>query len=199
MTLELAGATVVGAVYSSGVILGAEKRVAIGNYLLSKSGKKVFKITDKIGIASAGILADMQVIAKTLTFNLKLYELENKKVPSVRSAAKLLSYILYSHKYFPYIISTVIGGIDNEGKHLYSLDPLGSLIEDKYVTLGSGSELSLSILESEYNEKLNKNEAIELVYKAIKIACGRDVLSGDGVDILVIDENGIEELFKPLK
>src|SRR5579875_2881740 len=99
--LELAGATVVGFVYSTGVILAGEKRVALGNYLLSKGGKKVFKITDTIGIASAGILADMQAVSKLFAYDLKMYELENKRQPTVRSA-KLLSNLLYSRKYFPF-------------------------------------------------------------------------------------------------
>jgi len=197
--LELTGATVVGLVYSTGVILAGEKRVAIGNYLLSKGGKKVFKIMDNLGIASAGILADMQAISKIFAYDLKMYELENKRSPTIRSAAKLLSNILYSRKYFPFLASVIVGGIDYTGKHIFSLDPIGSLIEDKYVSLGSGSELSLSILESEYSEDLSKDKAVELAYKSIKVACGRDVLSGDGVDLLVIDEKGAEELFRPLK
>ncbi|MDT7892142.1 MAG: proteasome subunit beta [Thermoproteota archaeon] len=197
--LELTGATVIGLVYSTGVILAGEKRVAIGNYLLSKGGKKVFKIMDNLGIASAGILADMQAISKIFAYDLKMYELENKRPPTVRSAAKLLSNILYSRKYFPFLASVIVGGIDYTGKHIFSLDPIGSLIEDKYVSLGSGSELSLSILESEYSEDLPKDKAVELAYKSVKIACGRDVLSGDGVDLLVIDEKGTEELFRPLK
>ncbi len=197
--LELAGATVIGMVYSTGVILAGEKRVAVGNYLLSKGGKKVFKILDNIGIASAGILADMQAISKILAYDLKIYELENNRVPTIRSAAKLLSNILYSRRYFPFLASVIVGGRDASGNHIFSLDPIGSLIEDKYVSLGSGSELSLSILESEYSEDLTRDKAIDLAYKAIKIACGRDVLSGDGVDLLVIDERGTEEIFKPLK
>jgi len=154
---------------------------------------------DNIGIASAGLLADMQAISKILAAELKLYELTNKRSPSIKSAAKLLSNILYSRKYFPFLTTIIIGGIDNTGAHLFSLDPVGSLIEDKYVTLGSGAELSLSILEAEYHEKLSKQEAHELAYKSVKIACGRDVMSGDGIDILIIDNQGVEEIFRPLK
>lgn len=197
--LEIAGATVVGLIYSTGVVLAGEKRVALGNYLLSKGGKKVFKITDRIGLASAGVLADMQAISKIFAYELKMYELENKRAPTVKSAAKLLSNILYQRKYFPFLTSIIVGGLDEAGRHIYSLDPIGSLIEDKYVSLGSGAELSLSILESEYSEDLSKDKAAELAYKSIKIACGRDVLSGDGVDMLVIDKDGTEEIFRPLK
>lgn len=196
---EFTGATIVGMIYSDGVILAGEKRVAIGNFLLSKAGKKVFKVLDNIGIASAGILADMQAISKILAADIRLYELENKRQASVKTAAKLLANILYIRKYFPFLASTIIGGIDKNGKHLFSLDPIGSLIEDKYVALGSGSELALSVIEGEYNEKMSYEEAKNLAYKAIKLACGRDVLSGDGVDMLIIDSSFTNEIFIPLK
>ena len=149
-SLEFTGATIVGLVYEGGVVLAGEKRVALGNYLLSKAGKKVFKVLDNVGIASAGLLADMQAISKIFAAELRMYELINKRLPSIRSAAKLLSNILYSRKYFPYLTTILVGGIDSSGPHLYSLDPIGSLIEDKYVTLGSGAELSLSILAVSY-------------------------------------------------
>lgn len=197
--LNFTGATIVGLIYNEGIVLAGEKRIALGNYLLSKTGKKVFKVLDNLGIASAGLLADMQAISKIFAAELRMYELINKRSPLIRSAAKLLSNILYSRKYFPYFTTIIVGGIDSTGPHLYSLDPLGSLIEDKYVTLGSGAELSLSILESEYNEKLSRQEAYELAYKSIKIACGRDVMSGDGVDLLIIDNKGAEEIFRPIK
>ncbi len=100
---EFTGATIVGMIYSDGVILAGEKRVAIGNFLLSKAGKKVFKVLDNIGIASAGILADMQAISKILAADIRLYELENKRQASVKTAAKLLANILYSRKYFPFL------------------------------------------------------------------------------------------------
>ncbi len=70
--LNFTGATIVGLVYDTGVVLAGEKRVALGNYLLSKTGKKVFKVLDNIGIASAGLLADMQAISKILAAELKL-------------------------------------------------------------------------------------------------------------------------------
>ena len=49
------GATTVGVVFSGGVILAAEKRVTYGYFIMSKGGKKVFKVTDRIGVACAGL------------------------------------------------------------------------------------------------------------------------------------------------
>ena len=50
------GATTVGAIFKDGVILASEKRVTYGNFIMSKGGKKVFKVTDRIGVACAGLV-----------------------------------------------------------------------------------------------------------------------------------------------
>ncbi|MEM2422406.1 MAG: proteasome subunit beta, partial [Candidatus Bathyarchaeia archaeon] len=76
---------------------------------------------------------------------------------------------------------------------LFALDPLGSVIEDKYASVGTGAELAIGILEAEYKENLTIEEAKELVKKAIKAAVSRDAGSGNGIDILVITKNGIKE------
>ena len=58
------GATTIGAVFKDGVILASEKRVTYGNFIMSKGGKKVFKVTDQIGVACAGLVGDMQILAE---------------------------------------------------------------------------------------------------------------------------------------
>ena len=197
-TLTL-GATTIGLVVKDGVILASEKRVTYGYSLLSKSGKKVFKITDRIGIACAGLIADMQAISRTLAAEIKLYELENGRAIPIHSAAKLLSVILYNNRNMPYIAEILIGGIDNDGPHLFVLDAWGSVIEDKYAALGSGAKIAIGIIESEYNENLTIEKGENIAIKAVKTAIGRDAISGDGIDILTITNSGVKEKFIPLK
>lgn len=195
----LTGATVVAVKYSGGVVLGAEKRVTLGMRLMSRSGKKIYQISENLYIGVAGLIADMQAISRNLKAELKLYELESKRPPTVKVAAKLLSNMLYSHKIYPYFASVIVVGVDESGPHIYVLDPLGSVIEDNYVALGSGSELAISIVETEYSKELDRKHAEELIIKSIKAASQRDVLSGDGIDIVVIEKGVTEQKFIPLK
>lgn len=200
--IELITGTTIGIKVRDGVVLASEKRVAYGFYMLSKSGKKVFKINDNIGIASAGILADMQIISKIIRANLNLYQFEVGIRPTVRAAAKLLSTILFRNRSLPYICELIVGGVDEEGSHLYVLDSWGSLIEDNYAALGTGAKIAIGVIESEYKEDMSIENAKELAIKAIKQAISRDPVSGDGCDLLVITTKGstIEEsiLFKPI-
>jgi len=193
------GATTVGLVVKGGVILASEKRVTYGYALLSKSGKKVFKITDKIGIACAGLIADMQAISRVLAAEVKLYEIENGRIMPIKSVAKLLSVILFNSRQTPYFTETLVGGVDNEGPHLFVLDPLGSVIEDKYAALGSGARIAIGIIESEYKDGLSLKNGENLAIKAIKTAIGRDAISGDGIDLLIITDSQCLERFIPLQ
>ncbi len=196
--VPIPGATVVGLALKNCVILASEKRVTYGFYLLSKSGKKIFKINDRMGIACAGVIADMQAIARTLAAEARLYELEHNRIMPIRAAAKLLSYILFSQRSAPLWTETIIGGIDDLGPHIFVLDPLGSLIEDKYAAVGSGAQIAIGIIENMYKESLSPKDAERLAVRAIKSAIERDAISGDGVDTLVITKDGAFERFYPV-
>ena len=187
------GATVVGCCVKEGVVLAAEKRVSYGFYMISKAGKKVFKINDRMGMACAGLIADMQAIARTLAAEARLYEIEHGRLMPIRAAAKLLSVILFNRRTQPYITETLIGGIDDTGSHLYVLDPIGALIEDRYAAVGSGGAIAIAVLENGYREDLSIKEAEKLCINAVISAIKRDAISGDGVDVLVISRQGCIE------
>ncbi len=187
------GATTVGVVFSGGVVLASEKRVTYGYFVMSKGGKKVFKVTDRIGVACAGLVGDMQILAKEMEAQANLFSMDVGRKISVKSAAKLMANILFNRRYAPLITQTIVGGIDEEGASIYILDVLGSLIPDKYAVVGSGTEIAIGVLEEGYKETLNAQEAKDLVTRAIKSAISRDAMSGDGIDFLVITKEGITE------
>lgn len=189
----LPGATTVGIVCKDGVILAAERRVTYGYFVMSKSGKKVFKIADKIGAACAGIVADMQILTREVSAYLNLYSYEREQSVMVHTAAKLMGSMLFERRYFPYLAQTIVGGIDEGGARLFVLDPLGSVIEDKFTAVGSGSEIAMGLLETEFKEGMSIEEGKGLARKAVKAASARDIGSGEGLDMLVITNSGIRE------
>ena len=185
------GATTIGVVCTDGVILASEKRVTYGHFVMSKGGQKVFKITNQIGVACAGLVGDMQILTREVEAQANLFSMDVKRPISVRAAAKLMANILFNRRYTPLITQTIVGGMDEEGPSLYVLDVLGSLLPDKYAAVGSGTEIAMGVLEASYKETLTIAEAKEVVLKAIKSAISRDALSGDGIDFLIISKNGV--------
>jgi len=187
------GATTVGVVFEGGVLLAAEKRITYGYLIMSKGGKKVFKVTDQIGVACAGLAGDMQILAREMEAQTNLYSMEVGRPISVRSASKLLANVLFNRRYAPLITQTIVGGLDEEGPSLYVLDVLGSLIPDKYAAVGSGTEIAMGVIEDGYKENISLQEAKDLVTRAIKAAIARDATSGDGADFLIITKDGVTE------
>ena len=187
------GATTIGVVYQDGVILASEKRVAYGYLVVSKGGKKVFKITNRIGAACAGLVADMQILAREIEAQANLFSMDVGRPISVRAAAKLMANVLFNRRYAPLLTQTIVAGLDEEGASLYVLDVLGSLIPDKYAVVGSGTEIAVGVLEEGFKEDMTLKEAKELVTRSIKSAVSRDVMSGDGIDFLIITKDGIAE------
>jgi proteasome beta subunit len=86
-----------------------------------------------------------------------------------------------------------VGGFDDEGPSLYSLDPLGSVLPDKYTVVGSGTEIAIGVVEEGFKENMDLEAAKELVIRGMKSAISRDIMSGDGVDFLIITKDGIAE------
>lgn len=195
MTAQYAipGATTIGIVCKDGVILASEKRVTYGYMVMSKAGKKVFEISDKIGAACAGFVADMQVLIRIMQANAQLFELEHGREMDVKATAKLMSNMLFQRRLFPFLTQTIVGGVDEHGSSIYVLDPLGSLIPDDYAVVGSGAEIAVGVLEAQYNKELSIIEGRSLVEKAVRAAIARDIASGNGMDVLTITDQGVKE------
>lgn len=187
------GATTIGIVFKDGVILAAEKRVTYGYFIMSRGGKKVFKVTDRIGVACAGLVGDMQILAREMEAQTNLYNMDVGRGISVRSASKLLANVLFNRRYSPLFAQTIVGGVDEEGPSIYILDVLGSLIPDKYAVVGTGTEIAMGVVEEGYKDDLTEEEAKDLVKRAVKSAISRDSMSGDGLDLLIITKAGITE------
>jgi len=191
--LYLPGATTIGIVCKDGVILASEKRVSYGTLVLSRAGKKVFKITPNIGAAFAGLVSDMQILVREVGAYANLFRLEVGRSISVRAVAKLMSNLLFRRRLFPLITQTVVGGVDEDGPSLYVLDLLGSNIPDNYTAVGSGAEMAIGVLEESYKQDITVEDGKELAVRAIKSAISRDVMSGDGIDLLIITKDGAKE------
>jgi proteasome beta subunit len=186
------GATTVGITCSDGVILASEKRVSYGRLVASTKGQKVFKLTENVGLAFAGLMSDMQALVREASAYAKLFYFEKNRPISTKAMAKLISNMLFNRRMMPLLMETVIGGYDPEGPTLYSMDPVGSLIPDDYVSAGSGAAIAVGVLEAQYDKNMDCQAGKELATKAIKAAIARDAVSGDGIDLLIIKKDGSE-------
>ncbi len=192
------GTTTIGIVNADGVVLASENRATMGNFIAHKETQKVFKIDDNLGLTTAGLVGDAQILARYLRAEVELYKLKRASPMTVRSAATLTANILRrgGGAYGYYYVGLIVGGYDKEGGHVFSLDAAGGSIPDHYISVGSGSPYAYGVLEDHYNKDIALDDAINLAIRALNAAMKRDSASGDGMDIATITKDGYVEVSK---
>ncbi|KKL24610.1 hypothetical protein LCGC14_2413590, partial [marine sediment metagenome] len=129
------GATAVGITYDGGVVFASEKRIAYGNFLVSKTTKKTFQLTPKVGAACAGLVADMQILSLQISALAKIRKMEIKREIPPNTIAKMMSNMMYERRFFPLLTQVIVGGVVDK-PIMYTLDPLGSVLPDIYLCSG---------------------------------------------------------------
>lgn len=190
------GTTTLGIVCTDGVILAADKRATMGNLVASKNVEKIISITDRIAMTTAGMVGDAQMLAKYLKAEMELYEVRRQNKVTLKAASTLLSNIMFGQRPYPFYVQLLLAGADETGFHLYSLDPSGSAIEDKYTVTGSGGEFALGVIDDLAKEDMNVEAGLKVAYHALKSALARDAFTGDGMDFWIMDKNGTKKLKK---
>ncbi len=189
------GTTTVGIIAKDAVVLAAERKSTMGYLVASREAEKIVQVDERIGMTTAGLVGDAQALEKIIRAELKLYRLQEEKPASVKAAASLLATIMYSRRYYPYIVQLIVGGYDT-GPRLFSFDPSGSLQDEKeYFSTGSGSPVAFGVLEDKYRPAMPVEEAKKMAAKAIRAAVQRDIASGgSGINIVVIDAKGYHKV-----
>ncbi len=196
--MYMPGATAVGITFDGGVVFASEKRIAFGNFLVSKSTKKTFSITPKVGATCAGLVADMQILTLQISALAKIRKMEIKRDVPPNTVAKMMSNMMYERRYFPLLTQVIVGGVVDK-PIMYTLDPLGSVLPDEYAAVGTGAEMALGVLDPQFKANMTKDEAVDLAKRAVRSAALRDSASGDGLDVLVITKDGTEEFTEEIK
>ncbi|HYK93156.1 MAG TPA: archaeal proteasome endopeptidase complex subunit beta [Thermoplasmata archaeon] len=189
----LKGTTTIGLVCKDGVVLATERRATAGNLIANKMTQKLFKIDSNIGVTVAGLVGDAQVLARYLRAEVALYRLRRGAPLTAEGGATLLANILNGNRMFPYYAWLILGGVDGKGGHVYSVDPAGGSIEDRFVSVGSGSTFAYGILEEGYSRDMSVADGVDLALRGLTAAMKRDSASGDGYIINTITTKEYKE------
>lgn len=195
------GTTTVGIVCKEGVVLAADTRATAGTMIVDKQAEKVHILSDDFACTIAGSVSDAQLLIKLIKAELKLKEVRTNKSASAKEAANLLGGLLYSSlrrmSMFPSIAHFLLGGKDSSGVYLYDLFPDGSVTKVKdFVSSGSGSVFAFGVMEIQYKENMSIDEGVKLAVRCINTALQRDSASGNGVNVVVVTEQGIKKVLQ---
>lgn len=190
----LKGTTTIGLTCKDGVVFAADKRASWGSFIASKKAKKTFKLNDYVAATVAGSVGDAESLMRLMQAEAQLYEMNNRAPMSAEAMATLMANILQGSKYFPYLVQLLIGGYTQKhGAKLFTLDPVGGLIEEDMAASGSGSPVAYGVLESRYDAKKPLDENVPLALKALSSAMARDSATGDGMALVTVGPDGFRE------
>jgi proteasome beta subunit len=195
----LHGTTTVGIKAKDGVILCADMRASAGYFIANNNTMKIQKIDEHAGMTMAGGVADAQNITDILRYHANLHRIQKQEPIPIKSLTRLTSLIFHQNRGYPFIADILVGGYDKTGPDLYNIDMFGSVEKKTFVTTGSGSPVAYGLMEEEFHENLSVEDAKIIALRAVKAAITRNIGTGDGINIAILDKDGFRLLTKEQK
>ncbi len=195
----LHGTTTVGIKAKDGVILCADMRASAGYFIANNNTMKIQKIDEHAGMTMAGGVADAQNITDILRYHANLHRIQKQEPILIKSLTRLTSLIFHQNRGYPFIADILVGGYDKTGPDLYNIDMFGSVEKKTFVTTGSGSPVAYGLMEEEFHENLSVEDAKILALRAVKAAITRNIGTGDGINLAILDKDGFHLLTKEQK
>ncbi|KAG5888405.1 hypothetical protein JTB14_032095 [Gonioctena quinquepunctata] len=197
------GGSVVAIAGDDFVVLGADTRLSAGFSIYTRDQNKLFPLSGTTVLGCSGCWCDTLTLTRILKSRMQMYEQEHNKSMSTTACAQMLSTMLYYKRFFPYYISNVLVGLDNEGKGcVYSYDPIGHCEKTTYRAGGSAGALLQPLLDNQIGQKnmavvsaepITQERALAVLKDVFISAAERDIYTGDRVSINIITKDGIKE------
>ena len=190
-TVSKTGTTTIGLTTDEGVVIATDMRASLGGRFVSnKNVQKVDQIHPTGALTMVGSVGGAQSFISSLRAEVNLYESRRGEDMSIDALATLAGNFARGGPFFA--IHPILGGVDDDGSHVYSIDPAGGVMGDEYTVTGSGMQLAYGHLEQSYEEDLSNDEAMTIAAQGIKSAVERDTGSGNGVFLAEITTDGVD-------
>lgn len=184
-------------------VVAADTRLSSGYSIHTRTQDKSFKLSDKTVLASTGCWCDTLSLTSLVRTRMQMYEHAHNKTMSSNAVAQMISILMYNRRFFPYYVSNVLAGIDEDGRGVvYSYDPIGHMEKTTYRAGGSAGPLLQPVLDSQVGFKnqpdgakkpIAKETALAIVRDTFISAAERDIFTGDSVILNVITKDGITQ------
>ncbi|WP_324756793.1 archaeal proteasome endopeptidase complex subunit beta [Haloarcula montana] len=185
------GTTTVGISTDEGVLIATDRRASLGGRFVSnKQVQKVEQIHPTAAMTLVGSVGGAQSFIRSLRSEANLYEVRRNEPLSIHALSTLAGNFARGGPFFA--INPIIGGVDEDGSHVYSVDPAGGVLQDDYTVTGSGTMVATGTIEGEYDPEMSLEEARELAIRAVQSAAERDTGSGNGIVLAEVTEDGVE-------
>lgn len=189
-TINETGTTTVGLTTGDAVVLATDMRASLaGRFVSNKDARKVEPVHPTAAITLAGSVGGAQLFTRNLRAETSLYESRRGEEMSMEALSTIAGNLVGG---MGIVVNPILGGIDETGPHVYTVDPAGGVMEDDYTATGSGLTVAFGTLEREYEEDRSIEEATSVAASAVSAAIERDTASGNGVFLATITEEGVD-------
>jgi len=185
--------TTVGIKTAAGIVLAADSQASMGSLVSSKVMLKVRQIWNHLGITTAGLVGDLDLLTRLLQSKVRTHSFEYGEEIETEKVATFLGTLLNVNKFMPYYVQLLLGGYV-DGPKLFSIDSAGGVEPvESFTATGSGSVYSYGVLEDNYKKGLSLDNAVELAVRAVRASRERDVYSGgSSIDVITITKDGFK-------
>ena len=185
------GTTTIGISTADGVVIATDMRASLGGRFVSnKNVQKVEQIHPTGALTLVGSVGGAQSFIRTLRAEVNLYEARRGEDMSMQALSTLAGNFARGGPFFA--INPILGGVDEDGHHVYSIDPAGGVMKDDYTVTGSGLTVAYGTLEDRYEDDMSNEEAREVAAASIKAAAERDTGSGNGIYLADVTSEGVD-------
>jgi proteasome beta subunit len=185
------GTTTVGIATAEGVVVATDKRASLaGRFVSNKQVQKVEQVHPTGVMTLVGSVGGAQSFVRTLRAEADLYDVRREEPMRIGALATLAGNFARGGPWFA--INPIVAGTDEEGSHVYSVDPAGGVMKDDYTVTGSGMQLAYGTIEGNYDAEMSIEDARDLAVRAVEAASERDTGSGNGVTVATVTDDGVE-------
>jgi len=194
--IQKAGACL-GIVFKDGIVMVGEKNIQSKLWIPERS-EKFAKLDAHIVVAIAGVTADANILIDDAQLNAARYKYKYQESIPVEMCVHDTCNYTQSFTQFgglrPFGVSMLWAGYDpKDGFQLFHSDPSGNYAEWQATAIGSNAKAAQAILKDDYNDKLTKEQAIELCIKILTKTMDSPTLDSEKLELclLYMDEHKV--------
>jgi len=181
------------------VIIGTDASIKNSYLVLKRDENKFINVNDRVIFTYLGDQGDAFRTASFVKEKLIYEGIQNNVEITPKVTANIIQKSIYrSLRSRPIENYFLIGGLTDNGPELYSVDVYGSMYENNFMAVGIATYFCYGVLDKEYTEDINKDKAIEVLYKCFDVLKERCSVDISNIDIRIISKEGVEVINKVL-
>jgi len=186
------GSPVVGVKTDDSVVLAAQGQPR-SSLVESESIEKVHDLDGRLGVATAGHVADARQLVDFGREYAQRERLRYGEAPAVEPVAKAVADQVQESTQTggsrPFGAALLVGGVVEAEPRLYEIDPSGTPTEWRATAVGNGSETIRSHFEAQLDSTVTTEAGVPIALSALDDGTEGELASAE-IDLAVIDQEG---------